>query len=53
MVVAGSENCLLFIDFLDPYPMIGIGKIELGKTSSSVGLAGLIIFQLKIKDTCF
>ncbi len=36
MAIAGLESRLLFIAFLDPHSMVGIGQIKLGKTSSLI-----------------
>ncbi len=34
LTITGPEARLLFIAFSDPHSMVGIGQIELGKTSS-------------------
>ncbi len=34
VAIAGPESRLLFVAFLDPYLMVGIGQIELGEASS-------------------
>ncbi len=34
MAIAGFEGCLLFIAFLNFYPMVGINEIKLDETSS-------------------
>ncbi len=34
VAIVGSEGCLPFTAFSDPYLMVGIGEIEFGKTSS-------------------
>ncbi len=34
VAIAGLEGRLLFVAFLDPHSMVGIGQIELGEMSS-------------------
>ncbi len=34
VTIAGLEGCLPFLAFPDPHSMVGIGRIELGETSS-------------------
>ena len=38
MAIAGPEDCFSFISFFDLHPIIGIGQIELGETSSPTQL---------------
>ncbi len=38
MAIVGFESYFSLLNFSDPHPMIGIGKIELGKTLSSTKL---------------
>ena len=34
MAIVGPEGHFLFLSFSDPHPMVGIGQVKLGETSS-------------------
>ncbi len=36
IAIAGPEGRLLFVSFLNPHSMVGIGQIDLGETSSPI-----------------